>query len=126
MGYLWAMLIGALIVMGWSAPALLRLLVDIPQIIPLALMLMVVLSIVPVLIFWVLANFLSLFNPLMAVAAGAATGAIVFWRIDAEGLTQRPMTMDWVDLTVYLAAGATAGCVWYWIEKIGREENETR
>ncbi|WP_420584259.1 hypothetical protein [Ruegeria sp.] len=123
LGYLAALYVGALIVLLWDAPNALSLLV-IPALASALIGLMVVLTLIPAFVLRITAIIFHLFNPVVAIVAGAITSVFVYWSVNAEGWAGAPQLGVWPDLLVYGLAGGMAGLTWYWVESFGAGKNE--
>ncbi|WP_171204584.1 hypothetical protein [Ruegeria sp. HKCCA0235A] len=60
-----------------------------------------------------------LFHPITAAVFGALTGVAVYLLVSTENMTGRPLVVDLHDLLLFSVAGAIAGLVWLWVERLG-------
>ncbi len=76
----------------------------------------------PAFVLRMIAVIFHLFHPITAAAFGALTGAAVYLLVNTEDMTGRPLVVDLHDLLLFCVAGAIAGLVWLWVERLGTNE----
>ncbi|WP_170397962.1 hypothetical protein [Ruegeria arenilitoris] len=79
----------------------------------------VVFSAIPAFVLRMIAVIFHLLHPITAGVCGAVTGAAVYLLLNTENMTGRPLVVDLHGLLLFSVAGAIAGLVWLWVERLG-------